>query len=314
MNRFLPCFRTACPAGILAMILSVTGTAPASAARDRTPPSKPANLRVTSVTPHNVTLAWNPSSADSGPFSYRLWVSYGYTFTVDQAQTTFSLGAVPSSTYSFYVYAVDGSGNQSSASNELTVSTPADTTAPTAPVVSLAGVNPAEISLAWTASTDDDPFVLYQVYVNGSAKVDAGPSLAAVLHGLTPTTTYAITVKARDFYAQNVSGPSNTLTVTTAAFDGIDTERPSSPGNLNGYDIGDGTREINLSWNQSFDNQTAQASIDYEIYLNGVLDHVTGGGRTVLYATHGGENTLTIVAVDDAGNRSQPASVTILSP
>jgi chitodextrinase len=259
-------------------------------------------------------MAWNPSSDDSGIFSYRLWASYGYTFAVGQAQTTFSLGAVPGTTYSFHVYAVDGSGNRSSASNEVTASTPADTTAPTAPVVSLAGANPAEIALAWSASTDDGPFVLYQVYVNGRPNVDAGPSLAAVVHDLTPTTTYSITVRARDLYAQNVSAPSNTLTVTTAAFDAIDTARPSSPGNLNGYDAGDGAREVNLFWDQSFDNQAAQASIDYEIYLNGVLDHVTGGNRTILYANRSGENTFTVVAVDDAGNRSQPASVTILSP
>jgi len=314
MNRFLPCSTTAWSTSILAMLLAVIDTTPALAARERTPPTKPANLRVTSVTPYNVTLAWNPSSDDSGIFSYRLWASYGYTFTVGQAQTTFSLGAVPSNTYSFYVYAVDGSGNRSSASNEVTASTPADTMAPTAPVVSLAGVNPAEIALAWSASTDDGPFVLYQVYVNGSPNVDAGPSLAAVVHGLAPTTTYSITVRARDLYAWNVSAPSNTLAVTTAAFDTIDTARPSSPGNLNGYDAGDGACEVNLFWDQSFDNQTAQASIDYEVYLNGRLDHVTGGDRTVLYANRSGENTFTVVAVDDAGNRSRPASITIVSP
>jgi hypothetical protein len=268
---------------------------------------------VTAATAHNVTLAWDPSTDNSGTFSYQVWVSYGFTHTVSQTQTTFSLGVVPNNTYSFYVYAVDGSGNKSSKSNTVTVTTPPDTTAPAAPVVSLVGVNPTEISLEWTASTDDGPLLLYQVFVNGSPNVDAGQNLSAVVHGLIPETSHEITVKARDFYTGNVSAPSNVLTVTTAAVSAVDTEPPSSPGNLYGWDVGDGAREINLFWKESFDNQTPQASIAYEVYLNGVLDHTTGGDRTILYATSGGENTFTVIAVDDAGNRSEPASITIVS-
>jgi len=312
MDRLTPFRRETAAAAVLAMLLAVIGAAPATA-RDPTPPANPANLRVTSLTPHVVKLAWDPSAAASAIVSYRLWASYGHTYTVSPTQNTLSLGTVPDSTYAFFVYAVDGSGHRSAASNTLTVSTPADTTAPTAPVAVLGAVNPAEISLAWTASTDDGPFVLYQVYVNGSPSVDAGPNLAAVVSGLTPTTTYSITVRARDYPADNVSAPSNALAVTTAAFDGIDTQRPSSPGNLSGYEAGDGAREINLSWKQAFDDQTAQAAIDYEVYLNGSLDHITGGDRTIVHASRDGEHTITVIAVDEAGNRSLPASITVVS-
>src|SRR5688500_20228515 len=42
--------------------------------------------------------------------------------------------------------------------------------------------------------------------------------LFAVVHGLNPETSYEVTVKARDLYLpQNVSAPSNVLTVTTTA-------------------------------------------------------------------------------------------------
>ncbi|MDQ2693054.1 MAG: fibronectin type III domain-containing protein, partial [Chloroflexota bacterium] len=95
---------TGVTAVILVVLVSLFGTSPALAARDRKPPTKPTNLRATSLTPHNVTLAWNPSTDDSGTFSYRVWVSYGFTYTVAQTQTTFSLGLVPNNTYSFYVY------------------------------------------------------------------------------------------------------------------------------------------------------------------------------------------------------------------
>src|SRR5215207_7954479 len=133
-------WRTARIAAILIVLMSVFGTSPALAARDRTPPTRPTNLRVTALSPHNITLAWDPSTDNSGTFSYQVWVSYGFTHTVSQTQTTFSLGVVPNNTYSFYVYAVDGSGNKSSKSNTVTVTTPADTTAPAPPVLSVIGV------------------------------------------------------------------------------------------------------------------------------------------------------------------------------
>ncbi|HEX5942928.1 MAG TPA: fibronectin type III domain-containing protein [Anaerolineales bacterium] len=310
MIRNVPFWRTTrLAAAILVVLVSLFGTSPALAAGDRKPPTKPANLRVTSLTPHRVTLAWDPSTDNSGTFTYRVFVSWGSTTTLPQTQTTYSVGLVPANTYSFYVYAVDGSGNRSQSSNTLTVTTPPDTTPPSPPVVSLAGVNPTEVSLRWTASTDDGLHIRYQVFVNGSPSgVETLNGLAAVVHGLTPETTYEITVKAQDFYGGNVSAPSNVLTVTTPAVSATDTESPSAPGCCGGGDVGG--LELNIFWGLSFDNQTPQASIAYEIYLNGVWDHTTSGDRAVVYVTQTGDNTITLIAVDDAGNRSEPSSMT----
>jgi len=314
MIRNIPFWRAARVAAVLVVLVSVFGTSPALAARDRTPPTEPTNLRVTSVTSYRVSLAWNPSTDNSGSFSYKVVVSDGSTYTVPQTQTTFTHFVAPLGTYSFYVYAVDGSGNRSLRSNTVSATPPPDTTAPTPPVLSVAGVNPTEVSLTWMASTDDGPYLFYQVFVNGSPSVDARQNRFAVVQGLTPETTYQFTVKARDLYGPpNVSAPSNVVTVTTAAVGGVDTEPPTAPGNLHGWDAGDGAREINLFWTQSVDNQTPQASIVYEVYMNGVLDHTTGGDRTILYATSAGANEFTLIAVDDAGNRSAPVSITIVS-
>jgi chitodextrinase len=314
MIRNISFWRTARVAAILVVLVSLFGTSPALAARDRTPPTRPTNLRVTSVTSYNVSLAWNPSTDNSGTFSYKVIVSDGATYTLPKTQTTFNYFVAPLGTYSFYVYAIDGSGNRSLKSNTVSATPPPDNTAPTPPVVSVVGVNPTEVSLEWTASTDDGPYLFYQVFVNGSPSVDARQNRFAVVQGLTPETTYQFTVKARDLYGPpNVSAPSNVVTVTTAAVGGVDTEPPTAPGNLHGWDAGDGAREINLFWTQSVDNQTPQASIVYEVYMNGVLDHTTGGGRAILYATQAGNNVFTVIAVDEAGNRSEPASVTIFS-
>lgn len=52
-------------AAILVVLTSLVGTSTALAAQDRKAPTKPTNLRVTSLTPHRVTLAWKPSTDDS---------------------------------------------------------------------------------------------------------------------------------------------------------------------------------------------------------------------------------------------------------
>ena len=310
MISIVPLLRTTwVAAAILAVLISLFGTSPALAARDRKPPTKPSNLRVTSLTPHRVTLAWDPSTDNSGTFTYRVFVSWGSTTSLPQTQTTYSVGLVPANTYSFYVYAVDGSGNVSQRSNTLTVTTPPDTTAPSAPAVSLAAVNPTEVSLRWTASSDDGLHIRYQVMVNGSPSgVETLNGLAAVLHGLAPETTYQISVQASDLYGGNLAPPSNVLTVTTPAVSAADNEPPSAPGCCWGGDVGG--LELNIFWGHSFDNQTAQASIMYEVYLNGVLDHATTGDRAVVYVTQTGDNTITLIAVDGAGNRSESSSVT----
>src|SRR5687768_3259791 len=119
MIKNVPFWRTTrLAAAILVVLVSLFGTSSALAARDRKAPTRPTNLRVTSLTPHRVTLAWDPSTDNSGTFTYRVFVSWGSTTTLPQTQTTYSVGLVPANTYSFYVYAVDGSGNVSQRSKD----------------------------------------------------------------------------------------------------------------------------------------------------------------------------------------------------
>jgi len=171
-------------------------------------------------------------------------------------------------------------------------------------------VNPTEIKVQWSGSTDDGLHILYEVYVDGVATVDTGWTQNAVLHGLSPETTYDITVVARDLYGGNESPPSNVVVATTAAVSGTDTEAPSAPPSVWGGDVGG--LEVHLFWTEAFDNQTAQAGLAYEVYLNGTLDHTVADDRAVIYVSGPGEHTFDIVAVDDAGNRSAPTSLTVL--
>ena len=61
--------------------------------------------------------------------------------------------------------------------------------------------------------------------------------------------------------------------MTTDPASAEDTQPPGAPGNLTGWDQFCG--EVWLFWTQSFDDQTPQSAIVYEVYVNGVLKHVT---------------------------------------
>ena len=302
---------------VLVFTLILSPSTALAAGRDRTPPTRPTNLRVTATTSFSASLAWNPSTDNSGTFSYVIHSSSGDNASVSQTATSFNFtsGLSAGTTYSFYVYAVDGSGNRSGNSNTVTVTLPRDTTPPTAPVLSVTDVGPAYVSLTWTPSTDDGPFVWYKVYVNGSESTSAGRNTSATILDLDPATTYVFTVKARD-NGINWSPSSNAVTVTTEATDPNDTTPPTTPANLTGFDGGCG--EAWLSWTQSTDNVDPQFTIRYETFVNGVFrpeSAVIGYGQTIAYAAVEGSNTFQVFAVDSAGNRSTPASITLqMSP
>ncbi|MFJ6793973.1 cellulase family glycosylhydrolase [Streptomyces sp. NPDC091268] len=98
---------------------------------------------------------------------------------------------------------------------------PTDTTAPTVPGGLTATAKTANsVSLSWAASTDNVAVTGYDVY-RGTAKVN-GTAVTGTTYtntGLTPSTAYSYTVRARDA-AGNVSAPSASLAVTTEAAGG----------------------------------------------------------------------------------------------
>lgn len=282
------------------------------AGRDRTPPTAPGDLRVTAVTSFSVSLAWSPSTDNSGSFTYRIRHSWGYEAAVPQTQTSFTWtdNLESRQTYSFFVYAVDAAGNQSTASNTVTVTLPRDTSPPTKPVVSVIGVGTTQVSLAWAAQ-DDGPFVFYWVFQDGSPVIEGSSSTSATIPLLAPETTYTFTVQARD-NGINWSPLSDPVTVTTAPANPDDTTPPTTPANL--MDWGGSTVgcEVWLIWDASTDNVDPPEAIIYEVYVNGILDHRLSLGRTstVLYGTVDGPNTIQVIAVDSAGNASAPATIT----
>lgn len=287
------------------------GSPNAWAARDRTPPTTPTNLRVTSTTSYSVSLAWNPSTDNSGQFSYVICCAYSSSATVGQQATTFTFtGALEAGrSFSLRIYARDAAGNTSNGSNVVTFRLPADTRPPTRPVVSLTGVGPNFVSLAWS-SMEDGPHVWYTVFKDGTPVLNGTSSTSGIIPLLQPATAYTFTVRARDF-GMNTSPLSDPLPAVTAASNPDDVTPPTTPANFRESSWG---CETELNWDESTDDLDPPLSLEYQIYVNDVYDHslTLRRTRTIVYGTLDGPNAFSVVAVDSAGNRSAPATVTAI--
>ena len=301
--------RSAGAALALVLALAVVGSVAAATQRDRTPPTPPTNLHVTSLGQTSVTLAWNPST-DKSSFSYSVNKD-GQSFTVPSTQTSYTIDWLSAGrTYTFYVTAVDSSLNTSAKSNTVTVTTPPDTQAPPAPTLTGVVRGPSQVRLDWNRVEDDtSAFVTYRIFANGARvtqHLNWYGETAVVLRHLTPATTYTFTVKALDQDAN--TSTSNEVTLTTDA--SSDVTPPSAPTNVR-ITGSFGCPEFFVGWTQSTDDTDPQFAIEYEIYVNGVISPLpvsAGVSEDFVYATATGANTFNVKAVDRAGNTSAPSN------
>ena len=288
----------------------------------RKPPTGPLNLRSTGNTSWSVSLAWD---ALTGSASYRVRDNWGREISVPGTQTsvTWKYPHPPlqnGATYSFSVSAVDAAGNKSASSNSVTVSLPLDHTPPTVPAFTVTSVGTRHIGLAWS-STDDAPFISYTVTKDG-VKISSGgftwvSETSRTFTLLQPGTTYTFTAQARDRFVNesggNLSAVSPPFTVATKVNDGSDVTAPTQPSNVQAFGYGD--LEMQVWWSASTDAVTPQNVIVYEIYVNGVHEN-TAIGKNMTPSAYGvfGDNEVTVIAIDEAGNRSIAGTTTISLP
>jgi chitodextrinase len=298
MTSIMTGLRLACCATTFTLLAGTAFAAPP----DRKPPTTPTNLRVTAVGPYSVSLAWNPSTDNSGSFRYVICCANVNSQSVPGPASTavYTAGLEPQRTWTLRIQAVDAAGNWSKPSNSVTFTTTADTIPPTQPVVSVTDVGPRHVSLLWSA-TDNGPHVWYVVRVNG-APLPLTRNTSQIFPLLQPQTDYVFTVQARDF-SNHVSPPSEPVEATTEAPNPNDVTAPTNP-ILSGGPVD--TCEVQLQWTESTDDLDPQFVIEYEVYVNGVRDHSTALRitRTIVYANRNGLNTFAVAAVDTAGNRS----------
>jgi chitodextrinase len=251
------------------------------------------------------SVTFTNSSTDNGTISENLW-DFGEGVPSTAVSPTYTYQKAGTFRVTLVVW--DNEGRASLKEQTVTVNAgPPDTQAPTAPA-SLASPSKTDVSvnLTWSASTDNVGVVGYEIYRGGTLiGTTAGASSTAFnATGLTPSTAYSFTVKAKDA-AGNLSTASNTLNVTTNA---PDTTAPTVPANLASPSHTDVS--VSLTWSPSTDNL---AVTGYEVYRGGVLAGTTTGAAstsfTVTGLTPSTAYSFTVKAKDAAGNLSAASTV-----
>jgi chitodextrinase len=289
-----------------AVLVSTTAFA---APPDRTPPTTPTNLRVTAVSPTSVSLAWNPSTDNSGSFFYVLYANNAVVANASMTSTTQTLTGLNSgTTYTFRVRARDQALNWSGYSNTVTAKTLPANTPPAAPVLS-ASAGPTHISLSWTTPANGTPPFRYWIYRDGVQFITWHQTNSITFYLLDPGTTHTYTVQVRTGTGV-FSAHSNAVTVTTPPANPNDHTPPTTPTNLSVNKFGDA--EFWLDWRESMDNVTPQDFIRYDVHVNGVLSDIKvgSGANSINYGNFGEWNTVEVFAIDEAGNESTPATLT----
>jgi chitinase len=320
MTRLLPSMLTVIQIFLLTLVCGSSAlSAQGSRTRDRIPPTAPTNLVITAVTERSVTLAWGPSTDNSGSFTYVICCA-GTTVTVNQAVTSHTLEGLKSGqTYVLRVYARDAAGNLSASSNPVTVTLPGVIAAPTKPVVTVLNVGPTHASLGWS-STDDGPIIWYTIAIDGQpvSTLNSRTGTFTCAAVLVPTgciplnqdTPYTFTVRARDVDG-NLSPVSDPAIVTTAPADPNDLTPPTQPQDITAES--DGAHLI-LRWTASTDDRAPQSLIRYDVYVSGELRAVVVGQTTAqIEIEYGVTNNIAVIAVDTADNESAPGTITVVS-
>jgi hypothetical protein len=195
--------------GVISGTPTATGTTNVTISATGAANTATATLVITVSPPITTTFALNATT-----FSFS-GAAQGPTVIPTPAGATFTTGGTLSATaVGSYTATATATGGYTGTNNNLTWSIVADTIAPSAPTGVTAGsITATGVTLTWTASTDNVAVTGYVIYNNGSA-VGTSTTPVFTLAGLTPATTYNLTVKAQDG-AGNLSDASTSLPVTT---------------------------------------------------------------------------------------------------
>jgi chitodextrinase len=263
--------------------------------KDETAPTAPTEVASSDISPTGFTVSWKAATDNVAVVAYDIHLNDTLIATVNSIKYSFT-GLTPQTNYSVKIKAKDASGNLSTATEAVSVSTPAqtETEPPSIPTgLTTTNLSATGFQLSWTASTDNTAVTAYEVYSNG-VLLQLVATNEFVFTGLASGATYKITVKARDA-AGNVSPASAELSVTTK-----DEQAPSVATGLNATNV-TGAGFV-LNWTSSTDNVAVK---EYEIYRDGQLvSKATTNSYTFSDLINRISYRVAVIAVDEAGNKS----------
>ena len=314
-------------AGNLSDFSNVAEATTTDSSRDTEKPTVPTNVQITALSPSDAQISWNASTDNVAVDYYEIFQvtdssnpfqDYDYTLVGQTSETTYVISSLsPGEKYNFCVRAVDTSGNTSRYSEIKEITMPnasQDHNPPTPPQnLRIVSVSNTSVTIEYDPATDNESGVKqYHIFRNGEevAQTDA---LSYEDTDVQPNETYQYYVTAEDWNS-NISEPSNTISIKVPM---EDNEPPSTPSNLTYIATPD---YVILNWDMSYDEISG---VDhYEIQrVNTPFKGKNSAYGTTTDTTFKDENVQVgskymyyVSAVDRVGNKSVPASVTVIIP
>ncbi|MFN0729253.1 endonuclease [Polaribacter gochangensis] len=181
---------------------------------DTEAPTTPTNVVASNQTTTSIDLTWDASTDNVGVTGYNVYVDD--VLTAQTANTTITIsGLTTNTTYAFTIEAKDIINNKSAKSTVVNAATLQDTEAPTVPSnIVASNISGTTFKITWGAATDNTAVTGYDIFVNGTFTASTTTELTYTFSGLTASTTYAVTVLAKDA-ADNKSAQSAAVNITT---------------------------------------------------------------------------------------------------
>lgn len=237
--------------------------------------------------------------SSSGPFSSGGWVNLDVTgYVIGDGLYSFGLTTPSTTTLSF------PSLNSGVNYAQIILSFLAgDFTPPSTPagLTATATATPLQVSLSWTASTDNVGVTGYTLYRNGTSMATVNGVTTTCIDLVPSPGTYSYTVDAFDA-AGNHSAQSTAVSITFA-----DVTPPSVPGNFTA--VAASSTQVNLAWTASTDNVGVAG---YTVYRDAaVLTSLPASSLSYsdTSVTASTSYTYAVDAFDAAGNHSAATAV-----
>ncbi|WP_082864174.1 endonuclease [Polaribacter atrinae] len=180
---------------------------------DTEAPTVPTDISLSNITTSTIDASWTASTDNEAVTRYEVFANG--VLQGNTATTTYTLtGLTPNTSYSITVLAKDIADNKSAQSVAENATTLSDVTAPSVPTdITISNQISSGFKINWTASTDDSGVASYDIFIDGSLK-ETVQSTEYQVTGLTASTTYNVTISAKDI-AGNVSEQSETVQAIT---------------------------------------------------------------------------------------------------
>ncbi len=196
---------------------------------DSVAPSVPGKPTSSAQTMTSITLNWTASTDNVALVGYRVFRN-GALVASPTSTTYTDTGLTPQTSYSYTIAAYDSSGVMSAQSAATPVSTLADNVAPSIPTGLKSSVSAGNnVTLNWTASTDNVAVTGYKIYRNGTQITTSSTNSIILTNTPSGTSNYSVAA-----YDAKGNTSAQTATVATTVYNTADIDKDSK---VNGIDL-----------------------------------------------------------------------------